>query len=126
MISTAHTGAAGELFACQYFLSHGVEVFRNVAPAGPVDLMVYNKLNNKSAPVDIKSVRSPYVRADGSYSLGISPKLRDDGVWQITYVHGEDSLRIPEGFWESLGLNISIENNSQPTGELYGKEKDKR
>ena len=125
MISTAHTGAAGELFACQYFLSHGVEVFRNVAPAGPVDLMVYNKINSQSAPVDIKSVRSPYIRADGSYSLGISPKLRDDGVWQLTYVHGEDSLRIPEGFWESLGLDISIENLSQPTGDLHGKE-DKR
>ena len=126
MISTAHTGAAGELFACQYFLSHGVEVFRNVAPAGPVDLMVYNKINSQSAPVDIKSVRSPYIRADGSYSLGISPKLRDDGVWQLTYVHGEDSLRIPEGFWESLGLDISIENLSQPTGDLHGKEEDKR
>ena len=118
MISTAHTGAAGELFACQYFLSHGVEVFRNVAPAGPVDLMVYNKTNGKSAPVDIKSVRSPYVRADGSYSLGISPKLRDDGVWQITYVHGEDSLRIPEGFWESLGLDISTDQSTSTTGDL--------
>ena len=118
MISTAHTGAAGELFACQYFLSHGVEVFRNVAPAGPVDLMVYNKTNGKSAPVDIKSVRSPYVRADGSYSLGISPKLRDDGVWQITYVHGEDSLRIPEGFWESLGLDISTDPKASNTGDL--------
>ena len=118
MISTAHTGAAGELFACQYFLSHGVEVFRNVAPAGPVDLMVYNKTNGKSAPVDIKSVRSPYVRADGSYSLGISPKLRDDGVWQLTYVHGEDSLRIPEGFWESLGLDISTDPKASNTGDL--------
>ena len=118
MISTAHTGAAGELFACQYFLSHGIEVFRNVAPAGPVDLMVYNKTNCRSAAVDIKSVRSPYVRADGSYSLGISPKLRDDGVWQITYVHGEDSLRIPEGFWESLGLDISTDPKASNTGDL--------
>ena len=121
MISTAHTGAAGELFACQYFLSHGVEVFRNVAPAGPVDLMVYNKINSQSAPVDIKSVRSPYIRADGSYSLGISPKLRDDGVWQLTYVHGEDSLRIPEGFWESLGLDISIELNNNNKSDSDGK-----
>ena len=118
MISTAHTGAAGELFACQYFLSHGVEVFRNVAPAGPVDLMVYNKINSQSAPVDIKSVRSPYIRADGSYSLGISPKLRDDGVWQLTYVHGEDSLRIPEGFWESIGLDISTDPKASNTGDL--------
>ena len=126
MISTAHTGAAGELFACQYFLSHGVEVFRNVAPAGPVDLMVFNKTNNKSAPVDIKSVRSPYVRADGTYSMGIRPKLREDGVWQLTYVHGEDSLRIPEGFWESLGLNISMESFNHATGDLHGREDTKR
>ena len=118
MISTAHTGAAGELFACQYFLSHGVEVFRNVAPAGPVDLIVYNKINSKSAPIDIKSVRSPYVRADGTYSMGISPKLRDDGVWQLTYVHGEASLRIPEGFWESLGLDISTDQSTSNTGDL--------
>ncbi len=122
MKSTAHTGAAGELFACQYFLSHDVEVFRNVAPAGPVDLMVYNKTNCASAAIDIKSVRSPYVRADGTYSMGIRPKLRDDGVWQLTYVHGEDSLRIPEGFWESLGLNISIENNNMTTDDSDGKE----
>ena len=118
MKSTAHTGAAGELFACQYFLSHDVEVFRNVAPAGPVDLMVYNKTNGKSAAIDIKSVRSPYVRADGTYSLGISPKLREDGVWQLTYVHGEASLRIPEGFWESLGLNIHIDNSNTSTGDF--------
>ena len=96
-----------QLFACQYFLSHGVEVFRNVAPAGPVGLMVYNKINSQSAPVDIKSVPSPYIRPDGSYSSGISPKLRDDGVWQLTYVHVEDSLRIPEGFWKSLEININ-------------------
>ena len=118
MKSTAHTGAAGELFACQYFLSHDVEVFRNVAPAGPVDLMVYNKTNGKSAAIDIKSVRSPYVRADGTYSLGISPKLREDRVWQLTYVHGEASLRIPEGFWESLGLDISTDQITPDTGDL--------
>ena len=117
MKSTAHTGAAGELFACQYFLSHDVEVFRNVAPAGPVDLMVYNKTNGKSAAIDIKSVRSPYVRADGTYSLGISPKLREDRVWQLTYVHGEASLRIPEGFWESLGLDISTDQSTPDTGD---------
>ena len=125
MISTAHTGAAGELFACQYFLSHGVEVFRNVAPAGPVDLIVYNKTNCQSAPIDIKSVRSPYVRADGTYSMGIRPKLRDDGVWQLTYVHGEDSLRIPEGFWESLGLNISTDQITASTGDLIDEKQEK-
>lgn len=104
MNSTAHIGAAGELFACQYFLSHGLEVFRNVAASGPVDLFVYNKETSKSAAVDIKSVRSPYVKTDGTYSIGRKIILRDDGVWQLLYVHGEDSLRLPDGFWEALGM----------------------
>ena len=104
MNSTAHTGAAGELFACQYFLSHGLEVFRNVAASGPVDLFVYNKENFKSAAVDIKSLRSPYVKTDGTYSIGRQIILRDDGVWQLLYVRGEDSLRLPVGFWEALGM----------------------
>ena len=104
MNSTAHTGAAGELFACQYFLSHGLEVFRNVSASGPVDLMLYNKENGKSVAVDIKSIRSPYVRADGSYSLGQKIILRDDGVWQLLYVHGEVFVRLPDGFWKALGM----------------------
>jgi len=104
MNSTAHTGAAGELFACQYFLQHGLEVFRNVAASGPVDLMLYNKENGKSVAVDIKSVRSPYVKTDGTYSLGMKVILRDDGVWQVAYVHGETSLRLPDGFWQALGM----------------------
>ena len=104
MISTSHTGAAGELFACQYFLSLGLEVFRNVAHTGPVDLMLYNKENNKSVAVDIKSVHSPYIRADGTFSLGLKVIHRDDGVWQLGYVHGETSLRLPDGFWEALGM----------------------
>ena len=104
MNSTAHTGAAGELFACQYFLSHGLEVFRNVAASGPVDVMLYNKENGKAVAVDIKSIRSPYERADGTYSLGQKVILRDDGVYQVVYVHGEAAVRLPEGFWEALGM----------------------
>ena len=104
MNSTSHTGAAGELFACQYFLSHGLEVFRNVAASGPVDIMLYNKDNGKSVAVDIKSIRSPYQRADGTYSISFKPKLRDDNVWQVTYVHGEAAVRLPEGFWEALPI----------------------
>ena len=104
MNSTSHTGAAGELFACQYFLGQGLEVFRNVAPSGPADLFVYNKHNCKAVPVDIKSLRTPYYRVDGTLSLGTKPIFRDDGVWQIVYIHGEDSLRVPDGFWLALDM----------------------
>lgn len=107
MNSTSHIGAVGELFACNYFLSHGLEVCRNVAASGPVDIIIFNKHNGKSLAVDIKSIRSPYVKVDGSFSLGQKINLRDDGVWQVVYVHGEASLRLPEGFWETLGMETA-------------------
>jgi hypothetical protein len=103
MNSVNHTGAAGELLVATYFLNQGLEVFRNLASSGPVDLFVYNKDTQKGIPVDVKSVRTPYVRADGTHSLSKGPELRDDGVWQIAYVHGEAAPRLPEGFWEALG-----------------------
>jgi Holliday junction resolvase-like predicted endonuclease len=105
MNSTAHVGAAGELFACNYFLSQGLEVCRNVAASGPVDIMVFNKENGKSAAIDVKSIRTLYTRVDGSLILNHRTELRLDGVWQIVWVHGEASPRLPEGFWESLGMD---------------------
>lgn len=104
MNSTAHTGAAGELIVTTYFLSMGLEVFRNVAHTGPVDLFLYNPENGKSLPVDIKSYRSPYFKQDGSLCLSKCSRQREDGVWLITYIHGEASPRLPEGFWELLGM----------------------
>ena len=107
MNSTAHVGAAGELFACNYFLANGLEVCRNVAASGPVDIMVFNRDNGKSAAIDIKSLRSPYVKADGSLCLTSKPRLTEGNVWVICYVHGEAALRVPEGFWESLGMETA-------------------
>lgn len=104
MNSTNHVGAAGEMLVCAYFLSQGLEVFRNVASSGPVDLMLLNLETNQSIMVDVKSFRSPYIKADGSYSLGRKCSLREDGVWQVLYVHGEAVPRLPEGFWEALGM----------------------
>ena len=107
MNSKNHTGAAGEMLVSAFFLSHGLEVFRNVASSGPIDLIVFNKETNQSIPVDVKSVRSPYVKADGSYSINHLCCLRDDNVWQVVYVHGEASPRLPEGFWEALGMETA-------------------
>jgi hypothetical protein len=103
MNSKVHSGAVAELFVCQYFLSMGLEVFRNVAASGPIDILLYSKENGKSLPIDVKSTNTPYTRADGSLMLNIKIGKRDDGVWNIGYVHGEASVRLPEGFWEALG-----------------------
>lgn len=105
MNSTAHVGAAGELFVCNYFLSQGLEVCRNVAASGPVDIMVFNKENGKSAAIDVKSIRTHYTRSDGSVIIGPKIELRSDGVWQVVWIYGEESPRLPEGFWEALGMN---------------------
>lgn len=109
MNSTSHIGAAGELFACQYFLAQGLEVFRNVAPSGPVDLIVYNKETGQSIAIDVKSLRSPYVRSDGSYCLKVNPNFQENNIAIVVYIHGEASVRLPDGFWEALGMETSNE-----------------
>jgi len=106
MNSTAHVGAAGELFACNYFMNQGLEVCRNVAASGPVDLIVYNKENGRMLPIDVKSHRSVYVRSDGSYS-GVNPYWEQSGVARVIYIHGEDVIRLPDGFWEALGMETA-------------------
>jgi len=107
MNSKSHVGAVGELFACSYFLSHGLEVTRNVAASGPVDLILFNKENGHMLAIDIKSLRSPYTRSDGAYSLSSRVCWLPNNVAQVVYVHGEASLRLPEGFWEALGMETA-------------------
>lgn len=107
MKSCSSFGAYGELFACNYFIGLGLEVFRNVSPAGPVDIVVLNTETNKSVLVDVKATRSVYIRTDGTLKFPNGPKLRDDGVWQILYVHGDNAVRLPDGFWEALGMEVA-------------------
>lgn len=107
MNSTSHTGAAGELLVSAFFLSHGLEVFRNVASSGPADIVLQNK--DKFLAVDVKSVRCPYTRKDGTYSLPKVPQFTAEGIAIVVYVHGEAVPRLPEGFWEALGMETSNE-----------------
>jgi len=107
MNSTNHTGAAGEMLVCAFFLSQGLEVFRNVASSGPIDLILYNKETNKTILIDVKTLRNPYVKADGSYCLAHKCCLREDNVWQVVYVLSEATPRLPEGFWEALGMETA-------------------
>lgn len=106
MNSTAHTGAAGELYACSYFLSKGLEVCRNVAASGPVDLIVYNKHNGCMVAIDIKSHQFVAYRTDGGLSPSYCPKWID-GIAIVKYIHGDNSVSVPEGFWEALGMETA-------------------
>ena len=104
MNSKNHLGAYGELYVANYLLSNGLEVFRNVASSGPVDIVALNKDNGKTVLIDVKCVREPYTRKDGTLSL---PKIPQwiDSIAIVVYVHGETSVRLPEGFWEALDTN---------------------
>lgn len=103
MNSTAHTGAAGELYACSYFLAQGLEVCRNVSASGPVDLIVYNKNNGRMVAIDVKSHQHVSHRADGQLSPKYCPKWIND-IAIVQYIHGEAAVSVPEGFWEYLGM----------------------
>ena len=104
MKSKGHTGAVGELAVCNYFLSEGLEVFRNVSQNGPADLTAWNTDTNALIKVDVKSFNSPYMRKDGTYTVGAQPRLREDDVFIVSYIHSDSSVRLPEGFWEALGI----------------------
>lgn len=107
MKSPSSFGAYGELFVCNYFINLGLEVFRNITPSGPVDIVIYNAETQKLLLLDVKSTRTVYIRADGAESFPNGPKLRSDGVWQILYVHGDASIRLPDGFWQALGMETA-------------------
>ena len=104
MNSTSHAGAVGELSVCNYLLANGLEVFRNVAASGPADLIAYNKENGKTVAIDVKSHTSVTYRKDGGISPTYTPFWREDGVAIVKYIHPEAVVRLPEGFWDALGM----------------------
>ena len=108
MKSISSFGTYGELFVCNYFINLGLEVFRNISPTGPVDIVVLNTETGKSILVDVKAARSGYIRkCDGVLTYPVEIKLRKDNVWQILYVHREDAVRLPVGFWVALGMETA-------------------
>ncbi len=104
MLSTSHTGAAAELFVSNWLMMQGCLVFRNCSPHGPIDLIATN--NDAVVKIDVKSQLKMTYRMDGAEQINCGfLGLREDNVWQILYVHGELSPRIPDGFLEALGMN---------------------
>jgi hypothetical protein len=72
-----HRGAQAELFACAYLLGEGYEVFRNISPCGPADIIACK--DTDLLRIDVKS---------GTYHPRLTDDQRRDGVI-ILYV-GED------------------------------------
>jgi Holliday junction resolvase-like predicted endonuclease len=53
-----HKGAMSELTACSYLLNSGYEVFRNVSPFGPIDIIAIK--DGKEFKLDVKTLHPSY------------------------------------------------------------------
>ena len=66
MRCTADIGTHAELIACAWLIEQGFDVFRNVSPAGPVDIIVRDRDTGEVVSVDVKSAKRPTYNKDGS------------------------------------------------------------
>ena len=85
MANRQRRGASSELIACAWLLQQGYEVFRNVSPQGPIDLVAFK--NGKTTFFDVKStngyfpsnILTPKQKALGVLILAVDP----DGKCEI-------------------------------------------
>ena len=82
--SVSKTGAMSELLVSNHFLNLGFEVFRNVSPTGPVDLMVMNPETMEVIPVDIKT-RNGNSKAGDSYRYWNNGPTPSEDVYVLYY-----------------------------------------
>ena len=64
-MSNNRIGAASELIAAAWLMEMGYEVFRNLSPSGPADLIAWKPTEESKYLIDVKTVNKPYTRTDG-------------------------------------------------------------
>ncbi len=57
-LSTNKTGAMSELMACAWLLKQGYEVYRNTAPDGLFDIVIYDKQKKSFLGIDVKTSKN--------------------------------------------------------------------
>lgn len=92
-------GLISELKAQVWLLEQGYEVFKNIKPSGPADLMAWNIEKNTILKIDVKTVKV-YKRKDGTKSYtfsalgtagGIGSESRvKDNITYLGYCEEED------------------------------------
>lgn len=63
-----HQGTYSELIACNWLLSLGYDVFRNISPHGKADIIAWNPENDESLYIDVKTA-SIYTSVSGEDRL---------------------------------------------------------
>ena len=100
-MKTAYIGKISELQAQIWLLNQGFEVFSNVKPSGPSDIIAWDKKTDKFLKIDVKTVRI-YKKKDGAKTYTFSglgnfdSDSRDaktiDGISYLGYCEEEDTF----------------------------------
>ena len=86
-------GAISEMKAIIYLIGLGYDVFTNTSPAGPADLMAWNRNTGETIAIDVKTIRRK-IYADGTCGYVPFPKVRNEFVRYLGYCPETD-----EFFW---------------------------
>ena len=100
-MKTAYIGKISELQAQIWLLNQGFEVFSNVKPSGPADIIAWDKKTDKFLKIDVKTVRI-YKKKDGAKTYTFSglgnfdSDSRDaktiDGISYLGYCEEENTF----------------------------------
>jgi len=78
-LNTCDKGAKHELLAAAWLLEQGYQVFRNVSPAGPVDLVAFDTETGEIVLIDVKTGTNMYD------TNKLKPEQEDMGVRRLVY-----------------------------------------
>jgi hypothetical protein len=97
----AHIGTISELKAQIWLLNQGLEVFANIKPSGPIDIVTWDQEKNIFQKIDVKTIRI-YKKVDGTKSYMFSglgnfdPNSKNknviDGISYLGYCEEEDTF----------------------------------
>lgn len=87
MISKVSTGAASELVVAVDLIKRGYYVYRNVAPAGPCDLVAIRKGGTNVMRVEVKT---GYKTKAGEIRPTKTAQIRDDDYDVLAFVYEND------------------------------------
>lgn len=90
-MNSSRKGAKGELLVCNYLIDQGYEVFRNVVPSGPADLVAWDPETNETILIDVKCSQRT-VRQDGTVTYNCQDKRHKDSPVQILLVYDDEVI----------------------------------
>jgi len=81
-------GAQSELLAGAWLIELGFDVFRNLSPCGPADLIAWKQGTEDKYLIDVKTVNSVYKRCDGIETPNV-PAAHPDNVHYLVVSGGQ-------------------------------------